>query len=67
MNAARKLVKKNEMMKIVETAKKKYETSGKDEAMLNEYLEEQRKDFKLNRRQVIIITDMIVNGKGLKV
>lgn len=67
MNAARKLVKKNEMMKIVETAKKKYETSGKDEAVLNEYLEEQRKDFKLNRRQVIMITDMIVNGKGLKV
>ena len=67
MNAARKLVKKNEMMKIVETAKKKYETSGKDEAVLNEYLEEQRKNYKINRRQVIMITDLIVNGKGLKV
>lgn len=65
MNAARNLMKKNEMMKIVETARKKFDSSG--EEGLESYLEDLRKANKLNRRQVTMITDLIVNKKGLKV
>ena len=52
-------------MKIVETARKKFDDSG--EEGLETYLEEKRKANKLNRRQIIMITDLIVNKKGLKV
>lgn len=63
MNAARNLMKKNEMMRIVDTAKRKYKESG--EEALNKYLEQLHIMNKLNKKQVTMITDLITNEKGL--
>lgn len=63
MNAARNLVKKNEMLKIVNTAMKKYNES--EEETLNNYLEDLHNNKKINRKQKIIIEDLITNKKGL--